>query len=132
MIDIPSATPSTDGPAPEVPTADPTFWYALIDEWVAGDFVDLTHRTLQGYRQKGGGPRFVRLSSRCVKYRRIDLKQWADERLRSSTSDPGPESHDPVPDIRSAAQVAPGGANVVSSDSATVKVRDAQLNPPAS
>ena len=133
MTDIPpGATPIIGGSAPEVPTADPTFWYALVDERVAGDFIDQTPRTMQGLRQKGGGPPFIRLSSRCIKYRRIDLKQWADERLRSSTSDPGPEPHDPVPDIRSAAhpqnETPPAataeGANVVERDNTKRTVRN--------
>ena len=67
------------------------FWHELINEKNAGAFLNLTDRTLQGLRQKGGGPRFIRLSSRCIRYRRIDLKQWADEHVRASTSDPGPE-----------------------------------------
>ena len=71
---------------------DLDYWHRLINEMAAADFVGLTYRTMQGYRQKGGGPRFVHVSSRCVRYRRIDLKQWADARLRSSTSDPGLEA----------------------------------------
>ena len=133
MTDIPGV--GTESNVEAIPAGDDDlhYWYSLIGERVAAAEIDVVPRTLQGWRQKGGGPRFVRLSKRCVKYRRIDLKIWADERLRSSTSDPGPEPHDPVPDIRSAAQVSvPGGANVVSSDSATAKVRHAQLNPPAS
>ena len=68
---------------------DEDYWFALIDEKMAGDFLDLTPRTMQAKRQQGGGPRFVRLSSRCVKYRRIDLREHAEARLRTSTSDPG-------------------------------------------
>ena len=70
-------------------TADLNYWNSLIDERVAGSFLDLTHRTMQLMRQRGDGPRFVRLSARCIRYRRADLKAWADERLRSSTSDTG-------------------------------------------
>ena len=44
---------------------------------------------LRWLRQRGGGPRFIRISARCVKYRRVDLKAYADARLRSSTSDSG-------------------------------------------
>ena len=68
---------------------DQNFWFELIGEKIAAAFVDLSVRSMQGYRYKGGGPRFCRLSARCVKYRRIDLRQWAEERLRTSTSDPG-------------------------------------------
>lgn len=63
------------------------YWFQLINEKPAADFLDLTDRTLQKYRQQGGGPPFVRISSRCVRYRRVDLRRWAEDRLRSSTSE---------------------------------------------
>ncbi|USG61482.1 DNA-binding protein [Sneathiella marina] len=65
------------------------FWYGLIPEDEAANFVGQKVRTLQDKRQKGGGPKYVRISSRCIKYRRIDLKEWADGLLRKSTSDTG-------------------------------------------
>ena len=71
---------------------EPAFWYELIDEKAAAEFLDLTPRTMQAMRQRGGGPPFVRISARCIKYRRINLKSYADARLRSSTSDPGEEA----------------------------------------
>ena len=67
----------------------PDYWFSLIDEKTAAAFLDLTDRTMQAMRQRGGGPRFVRISARCVKYRRIDLKSYVEARLRSSTSDCG-------------------------------------------
>ena len=67
-------------------------WLALIDEKAAADFLNLKPRTLQDWRQRHStGPPYVRISSRCVKYRRIDLYRWAEARLRKSTSDPGGE-----------------------------------------
>ena len=68
---------------------DADYWHALIDEKTAGAFLGLTDRTMQGYRRKGGGPRYISISSRCLRYRRADLRAWADARLRASTSDPG-------------------------------------------
>ena len=65
------------------------FWFDYVDEEVAAAFQNLTKRTLQGYRQRGGGPRYYAFSARCLRYRRIDLKAWADARIRTSTSDPG-------------------------------------------
>ena len=65
------------------------YWHALIDEKAAADFLGLTNRTMQGLRQRGGGPQYIFLSSRCLRYRRIDLRKWADARVRVSTSDPG-------------------------------------------
>jgi len=47
-------------------------------------------KTLAEWRQTGEGPVFVRVSARSVRYRIEDLDRWAEERLRSSTSDPGP------------------------------------------
>ncbi len=74
--------------APE-PGSNPGYWHELIPETVAADFLDLTPRSMQGMRQRGGGPKFIRLSSRCIRYTRTLLKAWADTRMRSSTSDPG-------------------------------------------
>ena len=79
-----AASPAT---APQINEAD--FWYGLINETAAAEFLNLSVRSLQGYRYKGGGPRFIRISSRCIKYRRIDGREWAEARLRSSTSDQG-------------------------------------------
>ncbi len=72
---------------------DAEYWFALIDEQEAAEFVDLTDRTLQKYRQSGGGPKFCRLSARCIKYRRHDLRLWSEGKLRASTSDLGPEAN---------------------------------------
>ncbi len=80
---------AVQGGAPDFPEADLAYWNALIDEKVAGDFLDLTARTMQAMRQRGGGPPFVLISSRCVRYTRCRLKIWSDERVRVSTSDPG-------------------------------------------
>ena len=88
---VPTA-PNTDPAAEDKDQKKPdqAYWYELINEKPAAEFVNLKARTLQGYRYRGGGPEFVRLSARCVKYRRIDLLRWAEAHLRTSTSDTGP------------------------------------------
>jgi hypothetical protein len=68
---------------------DGDFWFSLIDEKAAGNFLDVTDRTMQKYRQTGDGPPYILISSRCLKYRRADLRKWAEDRMRKSTSDPG-------------------------------------------
>ena len=75
-----------------VSNGDQDYWQALIDEKEAGRFLGLTDRTMQAYRQRGGGPRYIALSSRCLRYRRFDLRAWAEGRMRSSTSDAGAEA----------------------------------------
>jgi len=60
---------------------------ALLQERFAADFLGVTPGALQKWRMKGGGPRFVRISSRCVRYRRRDLIEWAQAHLQVSTSE---------------------------------------------
>ena len=59
----------------------------LINEHEAAAFLGYTVRALQNWRVRGGGPRFVKVSSRSVRYRRRDLVQWTERLLRSSTSE---------------------------------------------
>ncbi len=60
---------------------------SLLSEARASEMLGVTPRALQAWRQRGGGPAFVRISSRCVRYRRRDLVVWLEARVRSSTSD---------------------------------------------
>jgi len=62
----------------------------LLDEREAAAAYGLSPRTMQVWRARGEGPPHVRISNRCVRYRLSDLEAWAADRLRSSTSDPGP------------------------------------------
>ena len=74
-----------NGPPSEID--DPAFWHALIPETEAADFLNVTPRFLQHRRQRGGGPPFVRISARCIKYTRLRCKAWYEARMRTSTSD---------------------------------------------
>ncbi len=85
-----SPTRAVPGLATPSEPNDPDYWHSLIDERKAARFAGLSVRRMQGLRYQGGGPVFVRLSIRCVRYRRIDIWEWANARLRRSTSDPGP------------------------------------------
>ena len=79
---------STDSSgSPANPDAD--YWYGLIDEEAAAAFRGVTKRKMQRDRQTGHGAKFIRISSRCIRYRRIDLREDAEARMRSSTSDTG-------------------------------------------
>ena len=62
----------------------------LLTEIEAAEYLQLTRRALQAWRCQGKGPKFVKISARAVRYRQGDLEQWVEDRLRSSTSDPGP------------------------------------------
>ena len=75
-----------------VPLDDLDYWNSLINEKAAAEFLGLSERAVQSMRQRGDGPRFIRMSSRCIRYTRLLLKSYADARLRMSTADPGAEA----------------------------------------
>ncbi len=60
----------------------------LITEKAAADFLGYSVRALQNWRVRGGGPKFVRVSGRSIRYRLRELNDWAESRLCSSTSQP--------------------------------------------
>ncbi|OGI41832.1 MAG: hypothetical protein A2150_00515 [Candidatus Muproteobacteria bacterium RBG_16_64_11] len=59
---------------------------ALIDEAQAAEFLGLSIKTLQKWRHTGSGPEFLRLSARCIRYRRRELIEWSTARLKTSTA----------------------------------------------
>jgi hypothetical protein len=59
----------------------------FLTEAQAADLININPRTLQQWRLRGAGPKFVRISSRCVRYRYCDVTDWAVGLLRSSTSE---------------------------------------------
>lgn len=59
----------------------------LLTEREAARILTVSPDALRNWRLRGGGPKFVRVSSRCVRYRLADLIAWTDARVRSSTSD---------------------------------------------
>lgn len=64
----------------------------LLTEEQAAELIGFTPRFLQDRRLRGGGPSFVRVSARAIRYRPEDLRAWAEARLRTSTSDRGPDA----------------------------------------
>lgn len=59
----------------------------LMTEEQAAEYLGLTPRFLQARRYRGGGPRFVRVGSRTVRYRPEDLRKWVEERTYQSTAE---------------------------------------------
>ncbi len=53
----------------------------------AARYLGLSYRTLEDWRQTGGGPRFLKLG-RAVRYRIKELDQFAEERLFANTGEP--------------------------------------------
>ena len=65
---------------------DPDYLMRLIDEHEAANLLGFTVRALQNWRVRGGGPKFVKLSKRSVRYRRADLLEWIENNIRRHTS----------------------------------------------
>lgn len=59
---------------------------ALVDEREAASILCYSVRALQNWRHRGGGPDFVKVSARSIRYRRTDLDIWINSRTVSNTS----------------------------------------------
>lgn len=58
----------------------------LVNEREPASILCYSVRALQNWRHRGGGPDFVKVSSRSVRYRRADLEKWIAARTVSNTS----------------------------------------------
>lgn len=68
----------------------------LVNEKEAAQFLGYTVRALQNWRVRGGGPKFVKVSARSVRYRVSDLGEWVDARIVNSTSSHNPQRTRPM------------------------------------
>jgi excisionase family DNA binding protein len=55
----------------------------------AAQYLTIAASTLEKLRIYGGGPRFIRLGARAIRYRLEDLDAWLAGCARRSTSDRG-------------------------------------------
>ncbi len=70
----------------------PDYFDSLIGERDAAAFLHVSVRTVQNWRVRGGGPQYVRISARAIRYCRRDLMDWikAHRCANSSQGDPSP------------------------------------------
>lgn len=66
--------------------ADRAYLDQLVNEHEAAQALGFTIRALQNWRVRGGGPKFVKISRRSVRYRRRDLLAWIEAHIRANTS----------------------------------------------
>lgn len=64
---------------------------SVLDTRGAADFLGVSARTLEGFRVRGGGPRFVKIGG-AVRYRLTSLEEYLQHHERASTSDTGQAS----------------------------------------
>lgn len=64
----------------------------LLTERQAAEALGISHRSLQAWRCRGEGPKFLKLNGTIVRYRAEDLDAWVADAVRNSTSDPGAQA----------------------------------------
>ncbi|WP_417239480.1 helix-turn-helix transcriptional regulator [Celeribacter halophilus] len=68
---------------------DPDYYDRLIDEKEAANYLCYSVRALQNWRVRGGGPLFIKVSGRSVRYTRRDLQEWINaKRVANTTTAP--------------------------------------------
>ncbi|MBN2326727.1 MAG: helix-turn-helix domain-containing protein [Candidatus Omnitrophica bacterium] len=60
---------------------------SVLNEREAARMLGLSVRTLQTWRRVGGGPRYVSLSRRAIRYRIADIEEWMDQRVAQNTTE---------------------------------------------
>ena len=63
---------------------------ALLTEEQAAAFQGVTKRAMQSWRFLGTGPKYIRISARCIRYTKRRLKEHSENHLQSSTSEVRP------------------------------------------
>jgi len=58
----------------------------LFTEKQAAEYLNLSQRALQSWRYSGRGMPFIRISHRCIRYRKSDIDEWLDSRAAKNTS----------------------------------------------
>ncbi len=59
----------------------------LLTENDAADVLGVSPRTLANWRSRGGGPHFVRLNGKAIRYRASDLDDFIEKNIQSHTSE---------------------------------------------
>ncbi len=64
----------------------PVASFQLVNQDTAASILAVSTRTLEGWRVRGGGPKFVRVG-RAIRYRIVDLEAFVAEGTRRNTSE---------------------------------------------
>ncbi len=60
---------------------------ALLNERQTAEYLGVTPRALQAWRTRGGGPPYLRVGHRTIRYHPADLDAWLADRRYSSTAE---------------------------------------------
>ena len=65
---------------------DPDYLVRAITEREAADYIGHSVRSLQNWRLRGGGPKFIKISARSIRDTYGDVMEWIDQRRIANTS----------------------------------------------
>lgn len=68
---------------------DPDWLNGVVDSAEASRLLGISVATLNTWRSRGGGPEFIKVGCRAVRYQRKQLMRFLTENRRISTSDRG-------------------------------------------
>ncbi|MCG7980294.1 MAG: helix-turn-helix domain-containing protein [Candidatus Thiodiazotropha endolucinida] len=71
----------------QIDDCEPIDNYKLLNTSDAAELLGITTRKLEQMRQHGNGPKFIKLSPKCVRYRIKELVDFQNINLRQSTID---------------------------------------------
>lgn len=57
---------------------------ALLRQEEVAKMLNVSPRVLEAWRCRGGGPTFVKISARCVRYRRDDVERFIADHLTAA------------------------------------------------
>lgn len=57
--------------------------HTLLPPKTVASMLSVSVRALEAWRYRGEGPPFIRISARCVRYRRSAIEAWLNHRHRS-------------------------------------------------
>ncbi|WP_322867736.1 helix-turn-helix transcriptional regulator [Aquicoccus sp. G2-2] len=60
----------------------------LMDEKEAASILCYSVRALQNWRHRGGGPKYIRVSARSIRYTHGDLIEWINRHRVANSSQP--------------------------------------------
>jgi predicted DNA-binding transcriptional regulator AlpA len=59
----------------------------LIDQAAAAEYLGVAPKTMAQWRFRGDGPKYVKLSPKCVRYRKSDLEDYTEQRTVAHTTE---------------------------------------------
>lgn len=54
----------------------------LISTEELAEILGLKTRTVKSWREKGKGPKFLRLSHKVIRYKKVDVEKWLEQQKR--------------------------------------------------